>query len=118
VNGKVHISRTLDDPEQPGMIYRVLLKEVREIVLLYVADVLPLLCNLPTTKPGFKENTYLFAQGSKRWSKERYEVILRKETMKRLGCEMDLEGYEAFHRSWMNPGRIMLLLPLLQPIII
>jgi hypothetical protein len=118
VNGKVHISRTLDDPEHPMMIYRVLPEEVGRMVLLYVADVLPLLCNLPTTKPGFKENTYLFAQGSERWSKERYEVILRRETGKRLGCEMGLEGYEAFHRSWMNPGRIMPLLPLLQPIII
>lgn len=62
------------------------------MVLLYVADVLSLLCNLPITKPGSKENTYLFAKGSERWSKERYEVILRRETWKRLGCEMDLGG--------------------------
>ena len=62
------------------------------MVLLYVPNVLPLLCNLPTAKPGFKDNTYLFAQGSERWSKERYENILKRETTKRMGFEMDFKG--------------------------
>jgi hypothetical protein len=86
------------------------------MVLLYVANVLPLLCNFPTAKPGFKDNTYLFTQCSERWSKGRYENILKRETTKRMGFEMDLEGYEAFHRAWMD-GRLVISFPLLNLVV-
>jgi hypothetical protein len=75
------------------------------VIICRTAEHLKLSCDVYAdaylAKPGFKDNTYLFAQGSERCSKERYENILKRETTKRMGFEMNMEGYEAFHRVWM-----------------
>jgi hypothetical protein len=101
----------------PQPVLRFLPEQVGVMVLLYMTDVLPLLRSLGTVAAErLKGSNFLFAETAAgttgsgtgsgtagegaahqrgMWSMRRYEEILRRETRKRMGIEMGLDGYKA-----------------------
>ena len=93
-------------------VHRLLGPQVGTLLVLYIVEVLPFLRRRQLAGVSGHEalvrSNHLFPDEMTHWDLERYEGVVKRESKRRLGVEMDLKGYKAVFLAIskrFNPGR-------------
>jgi len=93
IDKQVAMSTVNSDAANPR-VDRKLQDNVGQMVILYMTDVLPFLRGLDVVTEEFKTCNLFFSGPGGQWSREMYEGILKMESGKALGVELDLNDYK------------------------